>query len=191
MGRLRLAVVLVAALALAVAGCGNQRTPAPAVPPPAAPVGERTVDLDFAGVAFQRPANWALTRGAAPQLATVASGRAAVVVWRYPRAEPLPTAPDALQRSRQALIAAARARDRTLRVVSSRVVALGDVKGVEVVADERLGLGRRQVRSTHVYAQGAELVLDAYAPRGDFARVDRTVFRPLLGSLQVRRPGPA
>jgi hypothetical protein len=41
-----------------------------------------------------------------------------------------------------------------------------------------------------VYAHGAELVLDAYAPPAEFARVDRTVFRPLLRSLTVKPPGP-
>jgi hypothetical protein len=190
-GRPRLAVAAsLAAAALGAAGCGNDRTPAPAVPPPAAPVGKRTVDLGFAGVTFRRPANWVLTRGTAPMLATVASGRAVVVVWRYARAEPLPTAPQALERSRRALIAAARARDRTLRVDSSRVLSVGGAKAVEVVADEQLGIARRQVRSTHVYAHGAELVLDAYAPPAEFARVDRTVFRPLLRSLTVKPPGP-
>jgi hypothetical protein len=191
-GRLRLAVVaLLAAAVLSAAGCGNDRTPTPAVPPSAAPVGKRTVDFAFAGVSFRRPANWVFTTGTGPMLATVASGRAAVVLWRYPRAEPLPANPSALERSRRALIAAARARDRTLRIVSSRVLSVGGAMAVELVANERLGAGRRQVRSTHVYAHGAELVLDAYAPPGEFARVDRAVFRPLLRSLRVQPPGTA
>jgi hypothetical protein len=186
-GRHRAAVVLAAAGL--VAGCGNSRTPAPLVPPAASPVGKRTVVLEAAGVAFRRPANWPLGQGTAPLIGTVTSGRAAVVLWRYPRVEPLPQTGADLQRARRALTAAARARDRTLRVLSSRVVTVGGARGVQLVADERLGSSRRQVRSTHLYAQGAELAIDAYAPPGEFARVDRTVFAPLLRSLRIGPPG--
>ncbi len=41
------------------------------------------------------------------------------------------------------------------------------------------------VRSTHVYAEGAEIVVDAFAPEKDFRRVDEQVFRPLLKSLKI------
>jgi hypothetical protein len=156
-------------------------------------VGKRTVRLSQ-GVGFQRPANWTFSLGAGSQVAIVGSGRAAVVLWRYPRAEPLPHDAASLDRARRSLIAAAKARDKTLRVVSSRLVTVGGAKGVELVAHERLNSHPREVRSTHVYAHGAELVVDAYAPPSEFARVDRTVFRPLLRSLRVvaagTLPGP-
>lgn len=58
------------------------------------------------------------------------------------------------------------------------------------MADERIGLARRHVGSAHVYAQGAELVVDAFAPPGEFATVDRTMFQPLLRSLRLTRPAP-
>jgi hypothetical protein len=183
--------VVAAGAALALVGCGNQRTPAPRVPPPAAPVGQRPVEFFAAGVGFRRPANWVLGPGNAPQLAIIGSGRAAVVLWRYPRTEPLPKGADDLARARRALIAAARARDRSLRVISARTVSVGGARGVELVADERLGASRRRVRSTHLYAHGAELVVDAFAPPDEFTRVDRTVFVPLLRSLRVTRPGSA
>ena len=192
MGRPPLAAALALALAgpgLLAAGCGNQRTPAPRIPPAAAPVGKRTVRLGSEGVGFQRPANWSFSLGAAPQVATIGSGRAVVVLWRYPRAEPLPDDAASLDRARLALIAAAKARDRSLRVISSRTVTVGGAKGVELVADERLRSHPREVRSTHLYAHGAELVVDAYAPPSEFPRVDRTVFRPLLRSLRVVPPG--
>jgi hypothetical protein len=186
--RHRLAAVAIGLAAAALAGCGNSRTPAPRVAPPSAPAGRAAVDFPSLGVGFRRPANWALAKGALPQLAVVGSGRAAIVVWRYPRSEPLPRTADDLDRARRALIAAARARDGSLRVISSRTVDVRGARGVEVVADERLGSARRQVRSTHLYAQGAELVLDAFAPPAEFARVDRTVFRPLVRSVRVTKP---
>jgi hypothetical protein len=188
--RHRLAVVAIGAAA-ALSGCGNERTPAPRVAPPAPPVGKRPVQLFAVGVGFRRPANWFLSEGPAPRLAVIGSGRAAVVMWRYPRTEPLPQNADDLARARRALIAAARARDRSLRLISARTVSLGGARGVELVADERLGRSRRQVRSTHLYAHGAELVVDALAPPDEFARVDRTVFVPLLRSLRLTRPAGA
>jgi hypothetical protein len=44
------------------------------------------------------------------------------------------------------------------------------------------------VRSTHLFDRGTEIVIDAYAPPGDFARVDRSVFQPLIRSVRLRAP---
>jgi hypothetical protein len=44
------------------------------------------------------------------------------------------------------------------------------------------------VRSTHIYAHGAEYVIDAYADADSFRQVDAQVFRPLLRSLHVSSP---
>jgi hypothetical protein len=65
---------------------------------------------------------------------------------------------------------------------------VGGVPGVQLVGSERIGLARRRVRSTHLYAQRAELVVDAYAPAGEFEAVDRLAFRPLLRSLRLTSP---
>jgi hypothetical protein len=186
----RLAVPLLAALAAAalLPACGAERQRAPRLPPPAEPAGSRTVDLREYGLSFRRPANWPLAEAQLPQLAGITSGRAVIAVWRYRRLEQLPRGAGELERARRALIAAARARDRTLKVVSSRTLRVSTQPAVEVVATERVGAGRRRVRSTHVYAHGQELVLDAYAPIPEFARVDREVFRPLLASVRIRRP---
>jgi hypothetical protein len=44
------------------------------------------------------------------------------------------------------------------------------------------------VRSTHVYAYGGEVVVDAFAPANVFGRADRDAFRPLVRSLRLRGP---
>jgi hypothetical protein len=44
------------------------------------------------------------------------------------------------------------------------------------------------VRSTHVYAKQAEVVVDAYVAPRDFVNVDREVFRPLVRSLKIDPP---
>jgi hypothetical protein len=178
------------ALAAGAAGCGNERQDAPQVPQAASPSGKRIERLVRYGVTFTRPRNWSLSEGRPPQLASVSSGRAIVTLWRYRRVERLPRSDGDLARARKALVAAARGRDKTLRVVSARGLRLDDVPAVEIVANEKIGLVRRKVRSTHLYAHGAELVVDAYAPAGEFARVDRAAFVPLLRSLRVTEPLP-
>jgi hypothetical protein len=44
------------------------------------------------------------------------------------------------------------------------------------------------VRSTHIYAHGAEYVVDAYADADSFRAIDAQVFRPLLRTLRVSSP---
>ena len=178
------------ALAACAAGCGNERQDAPRVPQAASPSGKRTERLVRYGVTFTHPRNWSNSGGRAPQLASVSSGRAIVTLWRYRRVERLPRSDGDLVRARKALVAAARGRDKTLRIVSARGLRLDGVPAVEIVANEKIGLVRRKVRSTHLYAHGAELVVDAYAPAGEFARLDREAFVPLLRSLRLTQPRP-
>jgi hypothetical protein len=59
---------------------------------------------------------------------------------------------------------------------------------VQIRARETIAGQPRTVRSTHIYADGAEIVIDAYADADSFRRIDAQVFRPLLRSLQVTRP---
>jgi hypothetical protein len=186
----RLTPLLLAALAALAAGCGNERQRAPDTAGAAPPAGKRTVELRRYGVTFVRPANWGLADPKPPQIGALTSGPVAVILWRYPREERLPVSSSELERARSALVAAARARDASLKVLRTRVVRVDGVPGVEVVATEKIGIARRQVRSTHLYAHGGELVVDAYAPPSEFPKVDRAVFGPLLRSLRLSRPAP-
>lgn len=174
-----------------VAGCGNERSPAPDLATPKAPRGSVPGVFNAAGLRFRAPGNWDLRGGQAPLVAMLTSGDAAVAVWRYPRTEPLPSGDAQLERARRALLAAARARDRTLKVRRSRTLTLGRIPAVQLLARETIGGRPREVRSTHLYAHGAEIVVDAFAPTASFARVDRAVFLPVLASLQVRKPREA
>jgi hypothetical protein len=186
--RLHSVTACLAGLALLAAGCGNERQPAPRVPRAAAPTGKRTERLVPFGVTFVRPRNWALSGGQPPQLAAIGSGRAIVTLWRYRRVERLPKSDADLVRSRRALLSAARGRDKTLHVISARTLRLDGVPAVEIVATEKIGLVRGKVRSTHLYAHGAEIVVDAYAPPDEFAGVDRSAFIPLVRSIRLTRP---
>jgi hypothetical protein len=192
--RRRSPLLAAAAVAVLLAGCGNDRQRPAGFPRAALPAGHRLASFPPAGISFERPRNWVAQPGRAPLVATVRSGRAVVAVWRYPRQERLPLTTEELQRARRALLAAARRRDPSLRVLSALTLRIADVPGVELVAQERIGGEPRRVRSTHLYAHGAEFVVDAFAPPGEFDRLDRAVFRPLRASVRVRqaerRPGP-
>jgi hypothetical protein len=183
-----LTAVAALAVPLALAGCGNERTPAPDTATPLTPQGSALVRYPQAGVRFATPGRWDRAAGQAPLVATVTSGRATVAVWRFPRAEPLPSSAQDLRRARRTLLAAARARDpsfRSQRITTRRV---GDLRAIEVRGTGTVEGQARAVRSLHVYGFDGEVVVDALAPPDQFGRVDREVFGPLLRSVRLSAP---
>jgi hypothetical protein len=184
---MRRAWVLIAATAL-LAGCGNDRTPAPDVKTPGPPIGTTPARYPQHGIAFTAPGGWRLGRGEAPLVATAQTGQATIAVWRYPRSEPLPRSTAHLRAARDALVSAAKARDATFEAIKTAVTRVAGAPAVQVRATETIDGQPRTVRSTHVYKQGAEIVVDAYAPEKHFRRVDAQVFRPLLRSLRITKP---
>ena len=63
-------------------------------------------------------------------------------------------------------------------------------RAVELVGTEKVNGRTRRVRSTHVYAKGAEFVIDAYAAPRDFDVVDQSIFQPLIRSTKIDPPAP-
>jgi hypothetical protein len=189
--RISIALVTLAAL---LAGCGNDRTPVPDLSLVPAPQAFREAPFDEAGVRFRAPTNWRVAPGSAPQVATVAIGTAQVAIWRYERTEPLPETRAQLRAARDALVAQIESRDPTFKLTSTRLVMKPGIRAVEVV-----GLGtnltnrsvQRSMRSLHAYGRGAEVVMDAFAPPNEFARIDEQIFGPMVRSLKLRAPkGP-
>jgi hypothetical protein len=70
-------------------------------------------------------------------------------------------------------------------VIRSRVTRAGRSGAVELDAIEQIAGQLRRVRSVHVFVNGAEIVLEEYAPTGLFHSVDHEVFSPLRQSLTV------
>ena len=186
--RRRLAVLQCVLAGAVLIGCGNQRAKPPDLESPKPPGTTGRFVGKKAQVQFSAPRNWSQREDSPPRLAVVSSGAASVVIWRYPRRGRLPESDLDLEGALAALGDAVRARDRGAVVRSTRVVTVGDVPGIELVADQVLFGERRRVRSTHLFARGAEYVIDASAPPDVFARVDPTVFVPLVTSVRV---GPA
>jgi hypothetical protein len=185
--RRRLAAVCSVVLALAT-GCGNERTPTPDVTTPGPPLGSSRRDVPQAGVSFLVPSGWRVDAGAPPLLQTISTGRASIAIWRYPRTEPLPRTGAQLTSAADALVAAAKARDPSFTELHRSLSRVGGHPAVQLHGTETVAGQPRTVRSTHVYAGGGEVVVDAFAPEQDFKRVDDLVFRPLVRSLRVRKP---
>jgi hypothetical protein len=169
-------------------GCGNDRTSSPDIGRIPPPKGFRDVKFAQQGVFFRAPTNWRIIEGDVPQVATVAVGDAQIAVWRYVRSEPLPETQDQLTAARDALVAQVQARDTTFRLKSSRLVMKDGLRGVELVGSSTNQGRRRRVRSLHAYGQGAEVVVDAFAPPKVFPRVDKETFGPVARSLKLRKP---
>lgn len=174
--------------ALALAACGRDPTPPPDLTHARVGEGFTVLDLASSGLSLRIPRGWQKSSIRPPGLTSLASGGANVAVWRYERSEPLPSDPVALAAARDALVARARRRDPSLVVSYARVVRVDGAPGVELLASERVGSARRRVRSTHVYASGAEIVIDALAPPRQFAKLDRAVFRPVVASVRLSAP---
>ena len=174
--------------ALVLAGCGNARTPVPDVTHHAAPRGERAVRLPQAGIALAAPANWRAIEPEDPRGGGIESRRASLVVWRYPRTEPLPANGRELRRVEGLLTERVRARDASFALDRARTTRVAGARAIELTGTETINGRRLRVRSRHVFFATAELVFDAFAPPEDFDRVDETVYAPLLASLELTNP---
>lgn len=181
-------MLLAAALALSLGACGNDRTDTPDVRTPGPRLGSTPASYPQAGISFEAPAGWNIDGGKEPLVATLATGRATIAIWRYPRSEELPRSKAELEAAREALLTAARARDATFQEIKSAATKIAEKPAVQIRARETIEGEPRVVRSTHIYAHDAEIVIDAYASADDFRRVDAEVFRPLLRSLEVEKP---
>src|SRR4029078_7123543 len=84
-----------------------------------------------------------------------------------------------------ALVGAARKRDRTLRISRAAVVRFHGRPALQVVGTETVGTQPRMVRSTHIFTDHSEVVVEALAPPDAFAGLQRSVFAPLLRSLKI------
>jgi hypothetical protein len=181
-------MVVLAVGVAALPGCGDARTSAPDLTTPATPVGHSVARFASAGVLLRAPANWRIQSGQAPLVATISSGDATLAIWRYQRTQPLPRTHAALRRALTALVAAVRARDPTFQAVRIKTTHVDHQPALVVVGLATIDRSGRETRSTHVFAYGAELVLDGYAPASTFARIDRFAFLPIVRSVRLRRP---
>jgi hypothetical protein len=183
MRRPALLALTATALAALAAGCGGSSSDDAAAP------AQATGAFPKAGVSFTPPPDWSVDAGRGHLVATAQAGQATVAVWRYPRSEALPTTKLQLQAARDALVSASRRRDASFEQIKTAATTVAGQPAVQIRAREHIAGQPRTVRSTHIYANGAEYVVDAYADADSFRQVDAQVFRPLLRSLHVSSGG--
>jgi hypothetical protein len=172
-------------LLAALAGCGNDVTPPPETQAPDPPRGTREVELDKAGVGFIAPFNWPDLDAQGLRVGGIQNKRATVAVWRYERIEPLPASRAQLERAEDRLIERVEQRDPSFELRNATNPRRDGARSIELVGRQTIAGLAYGVRSAHVFHDGAEIVVDAYAPAEHFERVDATVFRPLLDSLEL------
>jgi hypothetical protein len=180
---------------VAIAGCGNSRTPAPSVYHPLAPAkGFPAGFHPFApagyGFGMEVPKNWTNLQNqvAGPVVMIVASGSAVVAVSHYARTVPPPADSTELQQDESALLAAVKAKDTAFRLLSSRTLTLAGRPTVELGGLERISGQLRRVNSYHLFLPHSELVLEEYASPAAFGAVNRQVFSHVTTSF-VLLPG--
>lgn len=172
-------------LVVLFAGCGSQPPPVPDVKTPARFTGLFSFGYPRSAVELRVPEGWSRTDGQAPLVTTMSSGSATIAIWRYPRVEPLPTTHRALAAAKAALVAQTKAKDPTFVATRAKLLHVGPARAIQLLGRVRIDGLAREVRSTHVFAHGSEVVVDAYAQRRDFGRIDRQIIQPLLRSLKV------
>ena len=176
-------------LGLSAAGCGERATPPPDVRTPLDPIGSRKVILGAGEVRFRGPVNWTDVVPRPPKLGGIESRRAVLAVWRYPRTEPLPQGRAQLARVRDLLVAEVRRRDASFVLQGEpSLTRRAGAPAIELRGSQTIAGVPVRVRSSHVFRDGAEVVLDAYAPPERFDALDRTVFEPALRTLDLRVP---
>lgn len=179
--------LLLSALALTatIAACGDGPTASPSVGRP---------DLDPSGEPYalpnggsiDMPASWTTAAGPAggPEVVRSVSGQGQIVVWQYPRSEPLPTSRKNLRNTRRSLRNAITARDPTFHYTAALLRRVPQ-PAVEIAGTGTLAGARRTIRSLHVYANATETVVDCIGPTSDAAAFNSTVCEPVLDSLTV------
>ena len=154
----------------------------------APPGGYRTLQFPAAGVSIAAPQSWRVIPVRPPLLTTVASGDAVIALWRYPRTAPPPDTEASLAAARSSLLRAVHARQRTVRVVGSRITRVDGAPAIEFDALETIGGKSRQVLSTHVFQPTGEVVLEEYAPPGLLRQIRHPLFAQVRGSLALIAP---
>jgi hypothetical protein len=180
-------IVLLILVCAVLTACGDSRTQPPDLSTPATPDGFMHVAYPAAGLRFNAPRDWRVIAGTPPQIVVLQSGLATVGVWRYPRDGTLPHTKAALKTALHSLLGLVATNDPTFRREGAAVVEVDHHGALQIRALETIDGLRREVRSTHLFVNRSEVVIDAFAPPSMFTRIDTEVFHPVLRSLRIER----
>jgi hypothetical protein len=176
--------LVIAAAAVALAGCAAERAATPVVVLPA----DRAVEkrsYKRVGMTVSLPAAALLVRGKSPGVFRASFAEWYVAGLAYKRKEQLPRTRSQLRAARKRLVAEVRHRNRKFKLVSARITRAGGSPAIELVGDQVLDKRALRTRSVHVYKGDAEYVLEMAAPDSQFATLDGAIFDPVVRSLRV------
>ena len=178
------AAAAVAAIPVAVAGCGNQ----PLQPPDLTALGKARPTARFVAgggaVTFRYPRSWVPDQGTPPRVAGLGSGSALVSVYAYPRGD-TGTSRAAILAARKRLLGSLQQRAPGFLVKTTRLIRVDGSPAVQIRGRGIVGSGPVATLSTHVYEPRVEWVIDAYATPDRFDAAERIAFAPLLRSIHL------
>jgi hypothetical protein len=169
-------------LGLVVAGCGNERRTPPDLNQLAEPDGYAVFRSRSGEVSYRYPESWITLAGQAPQVARTGSGGALVAIYAYPRDDLDPTAFEA---NRERLVDSLIERAPGFEITGTEQIEVDGAPAIEVDGRGRVGDEQVRTRAIHVYEDGVEYVIDAYARPELFGEANRVAFAPLLSSLEL------
>ena len=171
-------------LALAPAGCGNERTPPPAV---GAEPSEETKTLDYPGVGLSvdLPRDFIVERSKRPGVFRATFGSAAVSAFAYRRREELPGNEKELKKALERLEKATKERSSTFELTESRTLDVDGSRAIELLGGQTISQSRLRTRSLHVFEGKGEYVIEMLAPVRQFDRLDKQLFDLIRDSLEV------
>ncbi len=172
------------ALALAGAGCGNERNQATGLSQLGPPVSLVNFTTPNGDVSFGHPSTWSVLGGTLPKLAQVSSGTAVATVYAYPRTD-LSQTRTGVEASRRRLIASLHRRAPSFEVEDSRIRKVDGAIAVQIDGKGRIAGHEVRTRSVHVYKGAAEYVIDAYAKPKTFHAAETEAFEPMLATMRL------
>jgi len=171
-------------LALAPAGCGNERRPAPEV---SAEPSEETQTLDYpgAGLRLDLPRNFTVQTARRPGVFRATFGPGSVSAFAYRRREELPGSDADLAKALERLETATKKRSSSFELSESRTLELDGARAVELLGSQTISQTRLRTRSLHVFKGKAEYVIELLAPPREFRSLDRRVLGLIRSSLEL------
>ena len=182
--KLVLVSVLLAVPGVLATGCGSERGEAPDLKA-LGPGGDLVAFTSRREEAsFRHPESWAVSNGTSPQVAQLATGGALVSVYAYPR-DDLGSDDGSVEAARDRLIESLRERAPGFLVQRTRIGEIDGSPSVEIRGRGTIEGRQVESRSTHVYKEAVEWVIDAYARPSQFEEANRIAFGPLLSSIEL------
>jgi hypothetical protein len=177
-------LLLLLLLALAPAGCGNERSAARELTAGPAAATQR-LDYPEVGLSLELPENFTVQEAKRPGVFRAAFGSATVSAFAYRRREELPRSQEELEAALERLEKAAKERASSFELSESRTREVGGARAIELLGRQTISQSPLRTRSLHIFKGRAEYVIELLAPPRQFDRLDKRVSGLIRSSLEI------